>query len=171
MSSRGDLTPMAGFPLPRLGLLIRSPYPVLLAVAAAVMAAVSLVAPSAQARGPDNIADVAEKVINAFVNVSTSKSVENRTSATPQPLLPPGSPFEEFFDEFFKNRRGQQGDNNQNRPNGPRRVNSLGSGFIIDPSGIVVTNNHVIADADEGRAILNDGTRLNARILRRHTAS
>ncbi len=161
---------MAGFPLPRLGcLLIRSPYPVMLAVAAAVMAAVVLVAPPAQARGPDNIADVAEKVINAVVNISTSQSVEGRNSATPQPSLPPGSPFEEFFDEFFKNRRGQQGDNNQNRPNGPRRVNSLGSGFIIDPSGIVVTNNHVIADADEVTVILNDGARLKAEILGRDT--
>jgi len=161
---------MAGFPLPRLGcLLIRSPYRVMPAAAAAVMAAVALVAPPAQARGPDNIADVAEKVINAVVNISTSQSVEGRNSATPQPLLPPGSPFEEFFDEFFKNRRGQQGDNNQNRPNGPRRVNSLGSGFIIDPSGIVVTNNHVIADADEVTVILNDGARLKAEILGRDT--
>jgi serine protease Do len=163
---------MAGFPLPRLGyLVIRSPYPVIRAATVALVAAIALVAPPAQARGPDNIADVAEKVINAVVNVSTSQSVDNRNSATPQPLLPPGSPFEEFFDEFFKNRRGQQGqgDNNQNRPNGPRRVNSLGSGFIIDPSGIVVTNNHVIADADEVTVILNDGTRLKAEVLGRDT--
>src|SRR5215468_8745358 len=160
---------MAGFPLPRLGcLLMRSSYPVMLAVTVAIVAAFALVAP-AHARGPDNIADVAEKVINAVVNVSTSQSVESRNSATPQPLLPPGSPFEEFFDEFFKNRRGQQGDNNQNRPNAPRRANSLGSGFIIDPSGIVVTNNHVISDADEVTVILNDGTRLKAEIIGRDT--
>jgi serine protease Do len=159
---------MAGFPLPRIGYsLIRSRYPVMVGVGAAVMAAVALVAPPAQARGPDNIADVAEKVINAVVNISTSQSVESRNSATPQPSLPPGSPFEEFFDEFFKNRR--QGDNNQNRPSGPRRVNSLGSGFIIDASGIVVTNNHVIADADEVTVILNDGTRLKAEVLGRDT--
>jgi serine protease Do len=140
---------------------------------AAAVAALSLVAlPPAQARGPDNIADVAEKVINAVVNISTSQSVDTHSSATPPPMLPPGSPFEEFFDEFFKNRRGgQQGDNNnnQNRPNTPRRVNSLGSGFIIDPSGIVVTNNHVIADADEVTVILNDGSRLKAEILGRDT--
>src|SRR5712692_12040609 len=161
---------MAGFPLPRFGyLLVRSPYSVMLAATAAIMAAVALVAAPAQARGPDNFADVAEKVINAVVNVSTSQSVENRNGATPQPSLPPGSPFEEFFDEFFKNRRGQQGDNNQNRPNGPRRVNSLGSGFIIDPSGIVVTNNHVISDADEVTVILNDGARLKAEIIGRDT--
>src|SRR5579871_2009231 len=171
MIFRGDLTPMAGFPLPPLGYsLIRSRYLVMLAAGAAVMAAVTLVSPPAQARGPDNIADVAEKVINAVVNISTSQSVDTHSTATPPPLLPPGSPFEEFFDEFFKNRRNQQGgDNNQNRPNSPRRVNSLGSGFIIDPSGIVVTNNHVIADADEVTVILNDGTRLKADILGRDT--
>ena len=164
---------MAGFPPSHLGYsLIRSTYRVVLATTVAVAVAIPLVAGAAQARGPDNIADVAEKVINAVVNVSTSQSVDNRNSATPSPSLPPGSPFEEFFDEFFKNRRGQQGDNNnnnQNRPNTPRRVNSLGSGFIIDPSGIVVTNNHVIADADEVTIILNDGTRLKAEILGRDT--
>jgi serine protease Do len=164
---------MAGFPPSHLGYsLIRSTYRVVLATTVAVAVAIPLVAGAAQARGPDNIADVAEKVINAVVNVSTSQSVDNRNSATPSPSLPPGSPFEEFFDEFFKNRRGQQGDNNnnnQNRPNTPRRVNSLGSGFIIDPSGIVVTNNHVIADADEVTVILNDGTRLKAEVLGRDT--
>jgi len=124
-------------------------------------------APAQAARGPDAISDVAERVINAVVNVSSSQSVDNRNATVPS--LPPGSPFEEFFDEFFKNRR--QGDNNQNqnRPSAPRRVNSLGSGFIIDPSGLVVTNNHVIADADEVTVILNDGTRLKAEILGRDT--
>jgi serine protease Do len=138
-----------------------------LALAAAVVA-IPLVAAPAAARGPDNIADVAEKVINAVVNISTSQTVDNnRNNATPQ--LPPGSPFEEFFDEFFKNRRNNQQGDNQNRPNTPRRVNSLGSGFIIDASGIVVTNNHVIADADEVTVILNDGSRLKAEILGRDT--
>src|SRR3982751_4751207 len=59
------------------------------------------------ARGPDGIADIAEKVIDAVVNISTSQNVEAKGgggNATPQ--LPPGSPFEEFFDDFFKNRRG-----------------------------------------------------------------
>jgi len=70
----------------------------------------------------------------------------NAPQATPQ--LPPGSPFEEFFEEFFKNRRGQ-GD--QQAPNrSPRRVSSPGSGFVIDSSGIVVTNNHVIDAAVGG---------------------
>jgi len=121
---------------------------------------------SAQARGPDGIADVAEKVIDAVVNISTSQNVEAKLGegrgATPQ--LPPGSPFEEFFDDFFKNRRGGPGG-----PRGgdsqPHKTNSLGSGFIVDPSGIVVTNNHVIADADEINVILNDGSKIRAEIV------
>ncbi len=128
-------------------------------------AALVLLAGAAQARGPDNIADVAERVIDAVVNISTSQTVEARAT---MPQLPPGSPFEEFFEEFFKNRRGQGGDNNnQKAERPPRRVSSLGSGFIIDESGIVVTNNHVIADADEVNVILNDGTRLKAEIIGR----
>ncbi len=135
---------------------------------------------SAQARGPENIADVAEQVIDLVVNVSTRQSVDMDTSALPD--LPPGSPFEEFFEDFFKKRHKQGGpnDNGPNkqsgrdgengRNNGPaRRVNSLGSGFIIDPSGLVVTNNHVIDDADEVSVILNDGTTLKATLVGRDT--
>src|SRR5674476_622293 len=94
------------------------------------------------------------------------------------PQLPPGSPFEEFFEEFFKNRRGQGGQSAPGAPGGPgkqgeestpRRVSSLGSGFIIDPSGLVVTNNHVIADADEVSVILNDGTTMKAEVVGRDT--
>jgi serine protease Do len=77
------------------------------------------------------------------------------------PQLPPGSPFEEFFDDFFKNRRGGKGGSDLQ----PHKTNSLGSGFIIDTSGIVVTNNHVIADADEINVILNDGTKIKAEIV------
>jgi serine protease Do len=147
----------------------------------AAIAATAILLPASQsafARGPDGISDVAERVIDAVVNISTSQNVEGRGNAIPQ--LPPGSPFEEFFDEFFKNRRGRpggpggqggqggQGDNNgQNGDHPMRRVNSLGSGFIIDASGLVVTNNHVISDADEISVILNDGTRLKATLVGR----
>ena len=130
--------------------------------AVAATAVVALPAPAA-ARGPDVIADVAERVIDAVVNISTSQSLEAKSSATPQ--LPPGSPFEEFFDDFFKNRR--EGDRGGRGGAMPRKVNSLGSGFIIDTAGIVVTNNHVISDADEVTVILNDGTRLKAEIIGR----
>ncbi|WP_298110308.1 Do family serine endopeptidase [Bradyrhizobium sp.] len=136
-------------------------------LAAAWLGAATLLIPAAPAlaRGPDGIADVAEKVIDAVVNISTSQTVEakggpgERRDAVPQ--LPPGSPFEEFFDDFFKNHRGgQRGGDLQ-----PHRTTSLGSGFIIDTSGIVVTNNHVIADADEINVILNDGTKIKANIV------
>ena len=125
--------------------------------------AVSAFSAPALARGPDAIAEVAETVIDAVVNISTSQTIDSKVG--PMPQLPPGSPFEEFFDEFFKNRRGQ-GDN-PSREHTPRRVNSLGSGFILDASGIVVTNNHVISDADEINVILNDGTKLKAEIIGR----
>src|SRR6266540_1151091 len=133
--------------------------PALAAVASAAIVLPALSIPSA-ARGPDAISDVAEKVIDAVVNISTSQKVESRN--TPMPQLPNDPQLDELFRDFF-NRRGQQGD--QNRPSGPRRVNSLGSGFIIDASGIVVTNNHVISEADEITVILNDGTRLKAELM------
>jgi serine protease Do len=128
-------------------------------------AAIAWPSPATQAapRGPDAISDVAEAVIDAVVNISTKQSVDMSSNAMPE--LPPGSPFEEFFDEFFKNRKGQGGQSGQT----PRRVNSLGSGFIIDASGLVVTNNHVIADSDEITVILNDGTNLKAEIVGRDT--
>src|SRR6202049_2585966 len=78
------------------------------ATAALTAASILLPAWPAAARGPDNIADVAEQVIDAVVNISTSQKVDARVTGMPD--LPPGSPMEEFFDEFFKNRRGQGGD-------------------------------------------------------------
>jgi serine protease Do len=141
-----------------------------------VVAAAALASPfAAQAqRGPDKIADVAEAVIDAVVNISTSQTVTaggpssrqapgQSPEARPGPGLPPGSPFEEFFEEFFKNRRGGPGE-----PKGgltPRRVNSLGSGFVIDAEGLIVTNNHVIADAEEITAVFNDGSKLKAELI------
>ncbi|HEY4142117.1 MAG TPA: trypsin-like peptidase domain-containing protein, partial [Pseudolabrys sp.] len=149
-----------------------------LAIIAAVAILWPLMAGQTLARGPENIADTAEAVIDAVVNISTKQTVDISGGGA-MPQLPPGSPFEEFFDEFFKNRRGGQGGpgGQQGAPgrqgNGegstPRRVNSLGSGFIIDPAGFVVTNNHVIADADEVSVILNNGTTLKAEVLGRDT--
>src|SRR6202140_1315846 len=124
---------------------------------------------SALARGPEGIADVAEKVIDAVVNISTSQTVEAKggpgggEGRGAMPQLPPGSPFEEFFDDFFKNRRGGPGGKGGDLQ--PRKTNSLGSGFIVDTSGIVVTNNHVIADADEISIIMNDGSKFKADLV------
>src|SRR2546429_8442299 len=127
----------------------------------------------ALARGPDGIADIAEKVIDAVVNISTSQTVEAKggggggdRGAAPQ--VPPGSPFEAFFDDFFKNRRGGPGGKGGDEGGGefqPRKTNSLGSGFIVDAAGVVVTNNHVIADADEINIIMNDGTKIKAELV------
>ena len=141
-------------------------------VAAICLSATSLlISAPASARGPDGIADVAEKVIDAVVNISTSQTVEAKGGGDGRdamPHLPPGSPFEEFFDDFFKNRRGPGG-NSKGGDRGsdlqPRKTNSLGSGFIVDTSGIVVTNNHVIADADEINVIMNDGTKIKAELV------
>src|SRR6202012_2562950 len=95
----------------------------------------------------------------------TSQTVEAKnngpTDKGPMPKLPPGSPFEEFFDDFFKNRRGGPGGGDLQ----PHKTTSLGSGFIIDTSGIVVTNNHVIADADEINVIMNDGSKFRAELV------
>src|SRR6202158_1577549 len=132
-------------------------------------AAAVLMSAPALARGPDGIADVAEKVIDAVVNISTSQTVEAKGGAGEgrgaMPQLPPGSPFEEFFDDFFKNRRGGPGGSSKGGELQPHKTNSLGSGFIIDTSGIVVTNNHVIADADEINIIMNDGSKFKAELV------
>jgi serine protease Do len=132
-----------------------------IAICAAV-ALLSLAAP-AQARGPDGIADVAESVIDAVVNISTKQTVAVQDGAMPQ--LPPGSPMEKFLEDLLKNRRGQNGPGGEQQPS--RRVNSLGSGFIIDPGGLVVTNNHVISDADDITVILNNGDNLKAEVVGR----
>ena len=114
------------------------------------------------ARGPEAIADVAEQVIEAVVNISTAMNVGARGSQQPQ--IPNDPQLDELFRDFF-NRRGEGQPKGERAP--PRRVNSLGSGFIIDATGIVVTNNHVIAEADEITVILNDGTRVKAEVMGR----
>ncbi len=163
--------------------------PALAAIAAAALLT-SAFSGSAFARGPENIADVAERVIDAVVNISTSQRVEARANPRSEqapgqgpgpgpgqgqgpgagPQLPPGSPFEDFFKEFFENRRGGQGGQGENRERAPqRRASSLGSGFVIDPSGLVVTNNHVINEAEEITVVFNDGARLKAELVGRDT--
>jgi serine protease Do len=136
------------------------------AAIAALAVAVVIFSPvrPAAARGPENIADVAEQVISAVVNVSTSQKVDSHISNLPD--LPPGSPMEKFFDDFFKHHHGQGDDGDSEH-----HVNSLGSGFIIDSTGLVVTNNHVIADADEINVILNDGTKLKAELVGKDSKS
>lgn len=127
-------------------------------VIALLSAAAILPAGPADARGaPESFADLAAKLTPAVVNVATSQTLE-APSQNEMPQFPPGSPFEDLFKDFFD----QQGERGQ-----ARKVSSLGSGFIIDPSGIVVTNNHVIGKADEISVNLSDGTQLPAKVLGR----
>jgi serine protease Do len=109
------------------------------------------------AKGPDSVADLAAGLLDAVVNISTTQTVAG-SKGVPAPKLPEGSPFQDFFDDFFNDKGGDAQ---------PRRVQSLGSGFVIDPSGILVTNNHVIEGADEIVANFNDGSKLTAKVLGR----
>ncbi len=118
---------------------------------------------------PDGFADLAEKLLPSVVNISTTQTVkpeQHSEEPTPaRPHFPPGSPFEEFFKDFFDH-NGQNGDHPTLRP---RKATSLGSGFVIDAAGYIVTNNHVIADADEITVILHDNTSLKAELVGRDT--
>jgi serine protease Do len=132
-----------------------------------VVATAAMPLPAYARSTPESFADLAAEVTPAVVNISASTTVEARNRTLPQ--LPPGTPFEDLFEEFF-NRRGQggqggQGGSGENSPSRPRSSNSLGSGFVIDSSGIVVTNNHVIGDANDISVIFPDGSRLKAEIV------
>ena len=143
------------------------------------------------ARGtPDSFADLAQSLLPAVVNISSTQNVKTADSdrGPEMPVFPPGSPFEQFFKDFM-NRHGHPGNNGGGNGNGdqgdqgddndqgddqggqatppgkPHRMQSLGSGFIVDPSGIIVTNNHVIDGADEITVTLQDNTTLKATLL------
>jgi len=120
-------------------------------------ATVILVAPmSAQAASaPDSFADLAERLLPSVVNISTTQAPREVERGGPQFRLPPDSPFQDLFPEFFDRDRPQ------------RPSTSLGSGFIIDAGGIIVTNNHVIAEADEIKVTLYNDVELPAEIIGR----
>jgi serine protease Do len=133
------------------------PRPLLVGLALLLIIAITGADPAAARPAPDSFADLAEGLLPSVVNISTTQVIEGNAGIE-VPVLPPGSPFEEFFKEFSE--RGQP------RPR-QRRATSLGSGFIVDTAGHVVTNNHVIADADEIAVILADNTRLPAKVVGR----
>ncbi|UUX49481.1 DegQ family serine endoprotease [Nisaea acidiphila] len=111
--------------------------------------------PAIARAAPESFADLAEKLLPAVVNISTTQTI---TASGNERTLPPGTPFEEFFKEF----------EDRMRPDGERRsrrAQSLGSGFIVDKSGYVVTNNHVIKDADEIVIRMQDDTEFEAELV------
>ncbi|CAN1507125.1 DegQ Trypsin-like serine proteases, typically periplasmic, contain C-terminal PDZ domain [Paracoccaceae bacterium] len=98
---------------------------------------------------PDGFADLVEKFSSAVVNITTSAMIAGPTDGGP--LVPEGSPFEDFFEDF-----GTPGDS------GPQRSDALGSGFVISEDGYIVTNNHVIEGADSIEIEFFGGKRLKA---------
>jgi len=130
-----------------------------LAFGIVAIAAASVIALPAFAKGPETLAPLAEGVMDAVVNISAATNGTSEAPKTlPIPQLPPGSPLEDFFNDLL-------GPKGEGSPKSPHKSNSLGSGFVIDPAGIVVTNNHVIGDADEITVIFNDGKKLKAEIV------
>ncbi len=97
---------------------------------------------------PDGFAPLAKRLSPAVVNIATSQKVEGDL-----PVFPKGSPLERFNDTFG--------------PGGPRTENALGSGFVYDSKGIIVTNNHVVEGADEIEVIFPDGRTFNADLVGR----
>ena len=99
---------------------------------------------------PSSFADLAEKLMPSVVNISTTQTVT--TNANPFPFqFPPGSPFEDMFKEFGTPQKRQSA--------------ALGSGFIIDAKGIVVTNNHVIQDAEDIIIRVNGDKEFKAKVI------
>lgn len=128
----------------------------LLMTALTALLLVTFFAFNAAARGaPDSFADLAEKLSPAVVNISTTQIVKSERNGN-KPQFPPGHPFEDFFKDF--------GD--KNKKNGrQRKATSLGSGFVIDRDGLVVTNNHVIDGAHEIFVIFQDGEKVPAELV------
>jgi serine protease Do len=87
---------------------------------------------------PDSFADLAEQLMPSVVNISTTQTIKTNSNNNPFPFkFPPGSPFGEMFKDF------------ENQQPTERKASALGSGFIIKENGIVITNNHVIANAED----------------------
>ena len=109
-------------------------------------------------QAPYDFADLVENLSPAVVSIA-SKTIVKQQDQPDIPQFPEGSPFDEFFKDYFNRRQ-------QDAPT-QRPMFGLGSGFIIDSSGIIVTNNHVIESADEITIIMSDKTEFEAELLGR----
>ncbi len=150
-------------------------------MATALALPVSLPQPVLAREAPASFADLAAQLLPSVVNISSSQHLEARSDRGPEiPGFPPGSPFEQFFRDFLDRnrppgqgqgpsqgqRRGERSPAPDDQPSpGAGRAVSLGSGFIIDPAGYIVTNNHVIDGADEISVTLTDNTTLKAKLV------
>ncbi len=105
---------------------------------------------------PSSFADLVEELSPSVVSIASTTIIENN-SQNQIPQFPEGSPFDEFFKDYF--------DRDQRRSQRP--MTGLGSGFIISAEGIIVTNNHVIEGADEITVILSDEKEYSAELLGR----
>lgn len=104
-----------------------------------------------EAGAQKTIADLSDELQHSVVNISTSQKVKTTLRDRMRRQIPKGSPFEKFFKEYYGDKAPE---------NRSQRVSSLGSGFVIDPTGLIVTNNHVIKDADEIFVNFVDGSKL-----------
>lgn len=141
-----------------------------LALSVASLAPAVVSAPAAQAKGLESLADLAEQVSDAVVNISATQVAEKKEVSAEAPPVAPGTPFDDLFNEFFKRRQQGQGGPGGQPPESPqgRRSSSLGSGFVIDGTAgaaIIITNNHVIADANDVTVIFTDGQKLKAEVI------
>jgi len=114
------------------------------------------VQPALARPAPESFADLADKLLPTVVNIATTQTLKQPGPQAGLPDVPPGSPLADLFKNFLGPEKAK-----------PRHVTSLGTGFIIDPSGLIVTNNHVIEDAEHITATLNDGTVLPAKLMGR----
>ena len=141
---------------------------------AALLTALLMTAPPSRADPPaptpfsEVFADLAARLEGVVVNISTTQAgVAGLTKDGPQGQAPaPGSPLDQFFHDFLGENGTSGGPNGLAPP-----VASLGSGFIIDPSGLIVTNNHVIANAEQITVTLWDNTALQAQVVGRDPVS